>query len=134
MFSPSCTPAACKESSGLVRTCPSTVTSFRKPRWKDLWARSFKSPTLECSGSRRVSPEPLGKKRFHSKYHQHAAISRAIGATVLFKAKKLIGHDPAGDICSKSNCFSQKASCKLVLLVCHALFIFSPDYHDLFSS
>ena len=25
-----------------------------------FWAITFKSPTLECSGSRRVSPEPLG--------------------------------------------------------------------------
>ena len=47
--SPSCTPAACKESIGLVRTRPSARTSFRKPFPKVFWARSFKSPTLESS-------------------------------------------------------------------------------------
>ena len=57
--SPSFT-AACKGSSGSVRTRPSTVTNFRKPLLKVFLTRSFKSPTLECSGSSRVSPEPLG--------------------------------------------------------------------------
>ena len=65
--SSSCTPAACKDSSGSVRTRPSTdstVTSCRKPLLKAFLARSSKSPTLECSGSDRVSPEPLRNDTF----------------------------------------------------------------------
>ena len=60
--SSSCTPAACKEISGLVRTCPSAVMSFRNPCRRDFWARIFKSPTLERSGSCRFSPNHSGTK------------------------------------------------------------------------
>ena len=56
------TPAVCKETKGLARTCPSIVTSFRKPRPRAFCASSFKSPTVESSGSERVSQQPLGSK------------------------------------------------------------------------
>ena len=79
--SPSCTPAACKESSGLLSTCPPTVMSLRKPFLKVLWARIFKSPTLECSGSNRVSPEPLGNETFTR------SIRRNTGAKNLVQSK-----------------------------------------------
>lgn len=46
-------------SMGLVR-CPFSVKSFRNRFPKNSCARSFKSPTLVCSGSNKVSPEPLG--------------------------------------------------------------------------
>ena len=53
-------PASCSLRILQVGQRPSSVTSFRKPFPKDptvFWARSFKSHTLECSGSCRISPD-----------------------------------------------------------------------------
>ena len=49
-----------RESSEFVRTRPSAVAILRNPCFSDRCARSFKSPTVESSGSNRVAPEPLG--------------------------------------------------------------------------
>ena len=49
-----------RESSEFARTRPSAVAILRNPCFSDRCARSFKSPTVESSGSNRVAPEPLG--------------------------------------------------------------------------
>jgi hypothetical protein len=60
-----CTTAArCSPSSGSVRIRPFTSTSLRNLWAKDFWARSFKSSTLESSGSDRVLLQPLGTDTF----------------------------------------------------------------------
>ena len=59
---PSWIPAVSKESSGLVRTCSFSVTSFRNPCLNDFCTTTFSSPTVEFCGSARVSPQPLGNE------------------------------------------------------------------------
>ena len=54
-------PGVWRDCIGSARTCPSAVTSLRKPCSKDFWAKRFKFPTLEDSAMERLFRFPLGK-------------------------------------------------------------------------
>ena len=60
--SPSWIPAACNESMGWVRARFVDVTSLKNFCPKDCWARTCRSPTVECSGRSSVSLRPLGNE------------------------------------------------------------------------
>ena len=51
----------CRKSVWSSRMCPCAVASLKNLRPSTVWARVFKSPTLEDSGTDRLSQRPLGR-------------------------------------------------------------------------
>jgi len=69
MWSPSSIPAACRDFTWSLRTCPSAVTSrSRKPCPNDSWARTIRSPTLEDSKIASCFPLSAGQSHIDLKH------------------------------------------------------------------
>ena len=66
---PSWMPSACNDSPRCTKGRPSAVTSFRKRRSKEFWARSFNSCTPEDCSTSKTSAWPLSKATLTIKYH-----------------------------------------------------------------